>query len=69
MTNEGICSFSNTDFVKYCTNDKMLVSFKNRIMEHALNAMDRAIAGATSGENAVIGSAEGFTISGKRTEV
>jgi hypothetical protein len=34
----------------------------------ALIVMDKTITGATSGENAIYSNAEGFTISGKRTE-
>ncbi|EAR67868.1 hypothetical protein B14911_13927 [Bacillus sp. NRRL B-14911] len=33
-----------------------------------MNAMGRAVAGAASGETAGFRGAEGFTISGKRTE-
>ena len=36
--------------------------------KRAMNAMDQTIAGAASGESAHLCSAEGFTISGKRTE-
>lgn len=36
--------------------------------KQAMNAMDHTIAGAASGETVQTCSAEGFTISGKRTE-